>query len=68
MATLAIGKKLTNDVQVDNAALEAYKGKYEMTAKTSRIVLIKVLEGKLIIEVTNEWKAELLSTKRDAEK
>ena len=68
MATLAIGKKLTNDVQVDNAALEAYKGKYEMTAKTSRIALIKELEGKLIIEVTNEWKAELLSTKRDAEK
>ena len=33
-----------------------------MTAKTSRVALIRELEGKLIIEVVNEWKAELSAT------
>jgi len=62
LATLTIGKKLTNDVHIDNSVLEAYKGKYEMAAKTSRIAMIRELEGKLIIEVLNEWKAELSAT------
>lgn len=62
LAALTIGKKLTKDVRLDNSVLEAYKGKYEMTAKTSRIALIRELEGKLIIEVVNEWKAELSAT------
>lgn len=62
IARLTIGKKLTDDVQIDNSVLDQYKGKYEMTAKTSRIALIRELEGKLIIEVVNEWKAELSAT------
>lgn len=62
VATLTIGKKLTKDIHVDNSVLDKYKGKYEMTAKTSRIALIRELEGRLIIEVVNEWKAELSAT------
>ncbi len=62
VATLAIGNKLTEDVHVDNRVLEAYIGRYEMTAKRSRIALIKEGEGKLIIEVVNEWKADLSAT------
>lgn len=33
-----------------------------MTAKTSRIAWVRELEGKLIIEVLNEWRAELTAT------
>lgn len=62
IARLTIGKKLIDDIHIDNSVLDQYKGKYEMTAKTSRIALIRELEGKLIIEVVNEWKAELSAT------
>lgn len=62
VATLAISKKLTNEVHVENSVLNKYKGKYEMTAKPSRIALIREMEGRLVIEVVNEWKAELSAT------
>lgn len=62
VATLAIGKDLANEVHVDNTVIDTYKGKYEMTANKSRIAVIRELEGKLIIEVVNEWKAELSAT------
>ncbi len=54
-----IGKELNNEIHVDNAVLNTYKGKYAMSSKTSRIALIKELQGRLVIEVVNEWKAEL---------
>jgi len=59
VATLTIGKELANEILVDNTVLNTYKGKYEMSSKTSRVALIRELEGKFIIEVVNEWKAEL---------
>lgn len=62
VATLTIGKELANEIHVDNTVLNTYKGKYEMSSKTSRIALIRELEGRLIIEVVNEWKAELSAT------
>jgi CubicO group peptidase (beta-lactamase class C family) len=62
VATLAIGKELISGIHIEDSELDKYKGKYEMTAKLSRIALIRELEGKLIIEVINEWKAELSAT------
>lgn len=59
VATLTIGKELANEIHVDNSVLNTYKGKYEMSSKTSRIAMIRELEGGLTIEVVNEWKAEL---------
>lgn len=59
VAALATGNKSTNEPQISYELLNAYKGKYAMSSDTMRIAEIKELEGKLIIEVRNEWKAEL---------
>ncbi len=61
IAALAIGKKMNDEIAVDRATIESYKGKYEMTSQASRIALIKEMDGKLIIEVVGEWKAQLLA-------
>ena len=61
-ALLAVGKKLPDETLIDNKVLQTYKGKYQMASDTSRIALIKELEGRLIIEILNESKAELSAT------
>lgn len=61
VATLTIGKTIAN-VRIDDEVLETYKGKYEQASNKLRFALIRELEGRLIIDVPNEWKAELSST------
>ncbi|TXK18373.1 beta-lactamase family protein [Pontibacter qinzhouensis] len=61
-ATLAMGKKLKDEVFVDKSIWETFKGKYQMTSDVSRVALIQELEGKLIIKVENSWGAELSPT------
>ncbi len=52
-------KKSKGIPALDKKVLESIEGKYQMTAKPGRYAIIKELKGKLIIEVVNEWKAEL---------
>src|SRR5260221_12021298 len=52
-------KKSKKIPAIDKKVLESIEGKYQMTAKPGRYAIIKELEGKLIMEVVNEWRAEL---------
>ena len=61
-ATLAIGKRLINEVPVDKSSWEVYKGKYQMTSDVSKVALVQESEGKLVIRVENSWGAELIPT------
>lgn len=58
-ATLVMGRDVQDEQTVKKDVLEKIKGKYQMNDRPSRYALIKELNGKLIIEVLNEWKAEL---------
>jgi CubicO group peptidase (beta-lactamase class C family) len=61
LATMAIGKVLTQPVNVDSDAIAKYTGKYEMTAKKSRVAMISEKNGAFTMEVLKEWSAELIA-------